>query len=114
MTMLAADIRKARDAFWEKQHHAHVAPASLVAAKESTALFNVAGMQQLIPYLMGKPHTAGKRLYNIQGCVRTNDIEDIGDERHLSYFEMMGNWSLGDYFKHESIEWSLAFLTKEL
>jgi alanyl-tRNA synthetase len=112
--MLAADIRKARNTFWEKQHHAHVAPASLVAAKESTALFNVAGMQQLIPYLMGKPHAAGKRLYNIQWCVRTNDIEDIGDERHLSYFEMMGNWSLGDYFKHESIEWSLAFLTNEL
>src|SRR5690606_15486887 len=71
-------------------------------------------MQQLVPYLTGKPHELGKRLFNIQRCVRTNDIDDIGDERHLSFFEMMGNRSLGDYFKKESITRSIQFLNQEL
>ncbi len=108
--MQSEDIKKQRNTFRQEREHAVLPPASLVAAKDSTALFNVAWMQQLIPYLMGKPHQSGKRLYNIQGCVRTNDIEDIGDERHLSYFDMMGNWSLGDYFKEESITRSVEFL----
>jgi alanyl-tRNA synthetase len=112
--MLSPDIRFARSTFWEGKGHKQVVPVSLVAAKDSTALFNVAGMQQLIPYLMWKTHPLGTRLYNIQWCVRTNDIEWIGDERHLSYFEMMGNRSLGDYFKDESIERSMHFLTDVL
>jgi alanyl-tRNA synthetase len=77
-------------------------------------LFNVAGMQQLVPYLSGKKHDLGNRLYNIQKCIRTNDIEDIGDERHLSMFEMMGNRSLGDYFKTESLTRSIEFLVTVL
>jgi alanyl-tRNA synthetase len=81
------------------------------SASSKLILFNVAGMQQLVPYLVGKDHPHGKRLYNIQKCIRTNDIDDIGDERHFSMFEMMGNWSLGDYFKKESLEWTVEFLT---
>jgi len=71
-------------------------------------------MQQFVPYLIGKPHPLGKRLYNIQRCIRTNDIEDIGDERHLSMFEMMGNWSLGDYFKQDALTWTVEFLVDVL
>ena len=108
--MKAGELKQQRDAFRQQRNHAALQSASLVAAKDSTALFNVAWMQQLIPYLVWKPHQHGKRLYNIQGCVRTNDIEDIGDERHLSYFDMMGNWSLGDYFKEDAITRSVEFL----
>jgi alanyl-tRNA synthetase len=85
--------------------------ASLIADKSSTAMFNLAGMQQLIPYLAGKEHPLGKRLFNIQKCVRTNDIDEVGDATHLTMFEMMGNRSLGDYFKKESITRSREFLT---
>lgn len=112
--MKSHDIRNKWDMFRQERWHKELIPASLVAAKESTALFNVAWMQQLIPYLMWKAHDSGKRLYNIQWCIRTNDIEDIGDERHLSYFNMMGNRSLGDYFKEESITWSIEFLHNTL
>jgi alanyl-tRNA synthetase len=106
-------IRQLRKEFWENRGHAHAEPCSLIPdSTDKTVIFNTAGMQQFVPYLTGKPHPAGKRLYNIQRCVRTNDIEDIGDERHLSLFEMMGNRSLGDYFKQESLERSYEFLTK--
>lgn len=108
------ELREHRQKFRENNKHKYLPEASLIADKESTALFNVAGMQQLIPFLVGKEHTLGKRLYNIQKCVRTNDIDDIGDERHLSLFEMMGNRSLGDYFKQESITWTIQFLHDEL
>ena len=110
MPMKSGDIIKQRNTFWTSKNHAWLQPVSLVAAKDSTALFNVAGMQQLIPFLSGKAHPLGKRLYNIQWCLRTNDIDEIGDERHLSYFTMMWNWSLGDYFKHDAITWSVEFL----
>lgn len=108
------ELRQKWTEFREKNKHAYLPEASLIADKESTALFNVAGMQQLIPFLVGKAHPLGKRLYNIQKCVRTNDIDDIGDERHLSLFEMMGNRSLGDYFKKESITRTVQFLHNEL
>ena len=87
--------------------------APLVPENDPTVLFNTAGMQPLVPYLMGRPHPAGDRLANIQKCVRTTDIEDVGDNRHLTFFEMMGNWSLGSYFKEDAIRWSYELLTDE-
>jgi alanyl-tRNA synthetase len=107
-------IRQLRDQFRKERNHAWSAPSPLIKSskEDATTLFNVAGMQPLVPYLMGKEHPDGKRLYNIQACIRTPDIEDIGDERHLTCFEMMGNRSLGDYFKVESITRSIEFLTK--
>ncbi len=87
--------------------------ASLVPANDPSVLFNTAGMQPLVPYLLGQPHPAGKRIVDIQKCVRTGDLEDVGDNRHLSFFEMMGNWSLGDYFKEDAIKWSFEFLTSK-
>jgi alanyl-tRNA synthetase len=106
--------RTLRDTFRQERSHVRSAPSPLIKSskEDATTLFNVAGMQPLVPYLMGKAHPDGKRLYNIQACIRTPDIEDIGDERHLTCFEMMGNRSLGDYFKTESITRSIEFLVK--
>ena len=108
------EVRKLRTEFWTKQNHKELPEVSLIADKDSTALFNVAGMQPLIPYLMGKEHPMGKRLFDIQKCVRTVDIAEVGDRSHLTFFEMMGNWSLGDYFKKEAVSRSWEFLTKYL
>ena len=84
-----------------------VIPSSpLIPENDPSVLFNTAGMQPLVPYLLGQPHPEGKRLTDYQKCVRTNDIDEVGDNRHLTYFEMLGNWSLGDYFKEESIKMS--------
>ena len=106
------DLRELRNKFWESKQHKYIPEASLIASwKESTALFNVAWMQQLIPYLMWKAHPLGKRVFNIQKCVRTVDIEEVWDASHLTFFEMMGNWSLWDYFKNEAVTWSREFLT---
>ncbi len=112
--MKSEEIRKKWKEFWESspRNHKELKPAPLVPEGDKTSLFTVAGMQQLVPYLSWKPHPDGKRLYNIQKCVRTPDIDEIWDERHLTMFEMMGNWSLGDYFKKESLTWSVEFLTK--
>jgi len=112
--MKSEDIRKKWKEFWEcpSRNHKELKPASLVPQQDKTSLFTVAWMQQLVPYLSWKPHPDGKRLYNIQKCIRTPDIDEIGDERHLTMFEMMWNWSLGDYFKEESLKWSVEFLTK--
>jgi alanyl-tRNA synthetase len=99
--------------FRQSKQHAHLPEVSLIADKNNTAMFNLAGMQQLIPYLSGKDHPLGKRLFNIQKCVRTNDIDEVGDATHLTMFEMMGNRSLGDYFKKESITRSREFLTSK-
>jgi len=115
--MDSVQLRKMWKEFWESKDHQMSTPASLIVnnADDPTTMFNTAGMQPLVPYLMGKDHPTGsKRVYNIQWCVRTVDIDEVGDIHHLTYFEMMGNRSLGDYFKQESINWSWEFLTDVL
>jgi alanyl-tRNA synthetase len=112
--LTSTQLREIRKEFWTSKQHQELSEVSLVAEKSSTALFNVAGMQPLIPYLMGKEHPLGKRLFNIQKCIRTVDIDEVGDASHLTFFEMMGNRSLGDYFKKEAVAWSREFLTKYL
>ena len=112
--MNSSEIRRRFLAFFEKRGHAVIPSASLVTSDEkgitSPTLFNTAGMQPLIPYLLGEVHPLGKRLVNVQKCLRTVDIDDIGDKTHATFFEMLGNWSLGDYFKKEAINWSYEFL----
>ncbi len=105
--------RKYLEFFKEKQH-AIISSASLIPEHDPTVLFTTAGMHPLVPFLMGQPHPQGKRLVDVQKCIRTVDIDNVGDPSHLTFFEMLGNWSLGDYFKKEAIEWSYEFLTKEL
>lgn len=100
--------------FYEERGHKNIGAVSLVGDGTTGVLFNVAGMQPLMPYLLGKPHPDGKRLCNVQGCVRTNDIDSVGDSSHATFFEMMGSWSLGDYFKEERIKWSYDLFTKVL
>ena len=100
--------------FYRQKGHVNIGAVSLIGDGTTGVMFNVAGMQPLMPYLLGKPHPDGKRLCNIQGCVRTVDIDEVGDTTHFTFFEMMGNWSLGDYFKKEKTAWSVEFLTKVL
>ncbi len=97
--------------FFKSKEHAIISPASLIPENDPTVLFTTAGMHPLVPYLLGQAHPEGKRLANCQPCIRTGDIEEVGDTTHLTCFEMLGNWSLGDYFKDESIKWSWEFLT---
>lgn len=112
--MSGNEIRKRFLAFFEKRDHKIVPSAPLVPENDPTVLFNTAGMQPLVPYLMGQPHPTGsKRIADSQKCVRTNDIEEVGDNTHLTFFEMLGNWSLGDYFKEDAIKWSFEFLTSK-
>ncbi|MBI5798682.1 MAG: alanine--tRNA ligase [Candidatus Yonathbacteria bacterium] len=99
--------------FFEKRGHSIIPSAPLVPENDPSVLFNTAGMQPLVPYLMGTPHPSGKRLVDVQKCVRTNDIDEVGDNTHLTFFEMLGNWSLGDYFKEDAIKWSYEFLTSK-
>lgn len=99
--------------FFEKRGHAIIPSAPLVPEHDPSVLFNTAGMQPLAPYLMGMPHPQGARLANSQKCVRTQDIEEVGDKTHDTFFEMLGNWSLGDYFKEDAIKWSYEFLTSK-
>ncbi len=112
--MKAIEIRNKYLKFFEEHGHKVIPSASLIPENDPSVLFNTAGMQPLVPYLLGEKHPSGTRLTDYQKCVRTNDIEEVGDNRHLTYFEMLGNWSLGDYFKEESIQMSFDFLTKEL
>jgi len=107
-------LRKKWNDFWVAKHHVYLPENSLIGGKESTAMFTIAWMQQLIPYLSGKEHPLGKRLFNIQKCIRTVDIDEVGDASHLTFFEMMGNRSLGDYFKKEAVQRSWEFLVDEL
>ncbi len=100
--------------FFEERGHKVIQSAPVIPENDPTCLFNTAGMQPLVPYLKGQPHPEGKRLVDIQKCFRTNDLEEVGDTTHHTFFEMLGNWSLGDYFKKESITWSFEFLTKTL
>ena len=108
------ELRNKRENFRQDNWHKYLPEVSLVAAKESTAMFNVAGMQQLVPYLAGKKHPTGDKLFNIQKCIRTNDIDEVWDASHLTFFEMMGNRSLWDYFKKEAVQYSYDFLINEL
>ena len=101
--------------FYEDRGHINIGAVSLIGDGSTGVMFNVAGMQPLMPYLLGKKHPSGKtRLCNVQGCVRTVDIDAVGDESHFTFFEMMGNWSLGDYFKKEETKWTYTFLTEVL
>lgn len=109
--MQSSEIRNRFLKFFEKRGHAIIPSASLVPENDPSVLFNTAGMQPLVPYLLGQTHPMGKRIVDVQKCVRTGDLDDIGDNRHFSFFEMLGNWSLGDYFKDEAIKWSYDFLT---
>lgn len=111
--MTSAEVRKRFLAFFEKNGHAIIPSASLIPENDPSVLFNTAGMQPLVPYLLGEKHPLGTRLANLQKCVRTGDIDDIGDKTHATFFEMMGNWSLGDYFKREAITWSFELLTSK-
>src|SRR3989339_1022791 len=109
--MDSREIRTRFLAFFEKRGHAIIPSTPLVPENDPSVLFNTAGMQPLAPYLMGTPHPRGMRLANSQKCVRTQDIEEVGDKTHDTFFEMLGNWSLGDYFKEDAIKWSYEFLT---
>lgn len=111
--MTSREIRERFLRFFEKRGHAIVPSASLVPENDPSVLFTTAGMQPLVPYLLGAPHPKGKRIVNVQKCVRTVDIDEIGDNTHATFFEMLGNWSLGDYFKEDAIKWSYEFLTNK-
>ena len=97
--------------FFESKNHVKIPSASLIPENDPSVLFTTAGMHPLVPYLLGQPHPKGKRLCDVQKCIRTGDIDEVGDNCHLTFFEMLGNWSLGDYFKQEKVKWSYEFLT---
>lgn len=113
--LTAKELREKWIKFYEDRGHINIGAVSLIGDGTTGVMFNVAGMQPLMPYLLGAKHPSGKtRLCNVQGCVRTVDIEEVGDVEHFTFFEMLGNWSLGDYFKKEKTKWTFDFLTKEL
>ena len=106
------ELREAWLNFYKNKGHIDIGAVSLIGDGTTGVMFNVAGMQPLMPYLLGEKHKDGTRLCNVQGCVRTIDIDSVGDESHCTFFEMMGNWSLGDYFKKEKTAWSFELLTE--
>ena len=112
--MTANELRTMYVGFFKERGHKEIASASLLPENDPTVLFTTAGMHPLVPYLLGEKHPGGNRLTDIQKCVRTDDIDEVGDDTHLTFFEMLGNWSLGDYFKEQSISMSYEFLTKHL
>jgi len=109
----AKEIREKYLEFFQSKGHKIIESASVIPENDPTVLFTTAGMHPLVPYLLGEPHPAGTRLTDVQKCIRTGDIESVGDDTHCTFFEMLGNWSLGDYFKKEAITWSFEFLTSE-
>jgi alanyl-tRNA synthetase len=113
MNIKANDLRAKFLKFFEEKGHAVIPSASLIPENDPTVLFTTAGMHPLVPYLLGADHPMGTRLTDVQKCIRTNDIDEVGDDSHLTFFEMLGNWSLGDYFKKEMIPWSWEFLTSK-
>jgi len=114
MIMDSKQLRESYLRFFEARGHQRIPSASLLPENDPTVLFTTAGMHPLVPFLLGESHPSGRRLVNFQRCIRTNDIEEVGDSSHLTFFEMLGNWSLGDYFKPESLRWSFEFLTQVL
>ena len=112
--MKAQDIRQKYLDFYQRNGHAVIKRAPLILTNDPTTLFTGAGMQPMIPYLLGEPHSEGRRIADSQTCLRAQDIDDIGDNRHTTFFEMLGNWSLGDYFKKEQINWMWQFLSEEV
>ena len=112
--MKSGEIREKYLKFFERRGHKIIPAAPLVLVNDPTTLFTSSGMQPLIPYLLGQPHPEGKRLADSQPCFRAQDIEEVGDNRHTTFFEMLGNWSLGDYFKPEQLAWFWEWLTQEL
>ena len=113
--LTADELREMYLSFFESKGHVRISGASVIPENDPTVLFTTAGMHPLVPYLMGQmPHPAGTRLTDVQKCVRTGDIDAVGDSAHLTFFEMLGNWSLNDYFKKEAISWSFEFLTTKL
>ena len=111
--MKAQDLKNKYFEFFKEKRHKLISSASLIPEHDPTVLFTTAGMHPLVPYLMGEKHPLGKRLVDVQKCIRTGDIEEVGDASHLTFFEMLGNWSIGDYWKKEAIEWSFEFLTSK-
>ncbi|MFA6697057.1 MAG: alanine--tRNA ligase [Eubacteriales bacterium] len=111
--MRANELRSLYLKFFKEKGHAVIPSASIIPENDPTVLFTTAGMHPLVPYLLGAKHPEGKRLTNVQKCIRTGDIEEVGNDTHCTFFEMLGNWSLGDYFKEEAIKWSWEFLTSE-
>ena len=109
--LTSIELRKKYLNFFESKGHKVISSASLIPENDPTVLFTTAGMHPLVPYLLGQAHPEGTRLTNVQKCVRTQDIDEVGDNRHQTFFEMLGNWSLGDYFKEDAIKWSYEFLT---
>lgn len=107
--MTANELRSKYIAFFKSKGHAEISGKSLIPDNDPSVLFTTAGMHPLVPFLLGEPHPEGKRLTDYQKCVRTGDIDEVGDPSHLTCFEMLGNWSLGDYFKKESIAFSYEF-----
>src|SRR3989344_8866317 len=112
--MKSADVRRKFIEFYKARGHVEIPSAPLVPENDPTTLFISAGMQPLILNILGEPHSVGKRLVNSQKAIRMQDIEEVGDNRHTTFFEMLGNWSLGDYFKKEQLLWNFEFLTKVL
>ena len=112
--MKSADVRTKYLEYFKKQQHVILPSARLVPENDATTLFTSSGMQPLVPYLLGQPHPNGKLLVNSQKCIRAQDIEEVGDNRHTTFFEMLGNWSLGSYFKEEQLTWIFTFLTEQL
>ena len=112
--MRARDLKRKYHEFFERKDHKRIESAPLIPENDPTVLFTTAGMHPLVPYLMGQEHPLGKRLVDVQKCLRTQDIDEVGDKTHTTFFEMLGNWSLGDYFKEEAIRMSYEFLTEEL
>lgn len=112
--MTSQEIRKKYLEFFKSRGHKVIAPAKLVLEDDPTTLFTSSGMQPLVPYLMGQEHPSGKRLVDSQPSFRAEDMDEVGDNRHTTFFEMLGNWSLGDYFKEEQIGWFFEFMSQEL